>query len=337
MEHRLLARTGVRVSTLSLGAMMFGRGVNTDVDECTRMIHRSLDAGINHIDTADGYGAGDSERIVGAAVTGARREHVIVATKCFFPKGKDVNQRGGSRRWIMRACEASLRRLGTDHIDLYYLHRVDPDTDPEESLGAMDDLVRQGKVLYVGTSGASGSQLVECQWTAHERRITRPVAEQCHYSILSRAAEQDVLPTCERHKVGAIVYGPLNGGWLAGKYRRDEAPPAGSRAAQSFFDAGWWDRSRPEVDRKFDLVDRLQRIAAGAGLTLPQLAIGFVQAHPAVTSVLVGPRTPEQLDGLLGCADVALTPDVLAAIDEVVAPGVDVDPTNFLVVRGAGR
>lgn len=335
MEHRLLGRTGVRFSALSLGAMMFGRGGNTDADECVRMVHRALDAGCNHIDTADGYGGGDSERIVGRAIAGARREHVLVATKCFFPRGRDVNQRGGSRRWIMRAAEASLRRLGTDHIDLYYLHRLDPDTDTDESLAAMDDLVRQGKVGYVGTSGASGSQLVECQWAAREHGVTRPTAEQAHYSILSRAAEHDVLPTCARHRIGAVVYGPLNGGWLAGKYRREEAPPPGSRAAQRFFSAGWWDRDRPEVDRKFDLVDRLQVIATEAGLSLPQLAVGFVLAHPAVTSVLAGPRTPEQLEGMLAGADVVLGPDVLAAIDEVVAPGVDVDPTNFLVVRGA--
>lgn len=333
MEHRLLARTGVRFSELSLGAMMFGRGGNTDADECVRMIERALDAGVNHIDTADGYGGGDSERIVGRAIAGARREHVLVATKCYFPRGRDVNQRGGSRRWIMRAAEASLRRLGTEHIDLFYLHRLDPDTDVDESLRALDDLVRQGKVGYAGTSGASGSQLVECQWAARDHGVVRPVAEQAHYSILSRAAEHDVLPTCVRHKVGAIVYGPLNGGWLAGKYRRDAPPPEGTRAAQGFFSAGWWDRTRPEVDRKFDLVDRLQEIAAGAGLTLPQLAVGFVLAHPAVTSVLIGPRTPEQLDGMLATAGVTLDAGVLAAIDAVVAPGVDVDPTNFLVVR----
>ena len=173
MKHRLLAGTGVRLSALSLGTMMFGRGVNDNVDECTEIIHRSLDAGINHIDTADGYGKGESERIVGRAIAGRRRDDVVLATKCFFPRGPDVNERGGSRRWIRRAVEASLRRLQTDYIDLFYLHRLDPDTDIDESLMALDDLVRQGKILYVGTSGASGSQLVECQWAAPRTRAVR--------------------------------------------------------------------------------------------------------------------------------------------------------------------
>jgi aryl-alcohol dehydrogenase-like predicted oxidoreductase len=333
MNHRLLARTGVRLSVLSLGTMMFGRGVNENVDECTEIIHRSLDAGINHIDTADGYGKGESERIVGAALAGPRRDGVVLATKCFFPPGTDVNERGGSRRWIRRAAEASLQRLQTEYIDLFYLHRLDPDTGIDESLTALEDLVRQGKVLYVGTSGASGSQLVECQWAAREQGCTRPVAEQTHYSILARASEHDVLPTCRRHNIGAIVYGPLNGGWLADKYRRDAPPPPESRAAQQFYSPTWWDRSRPEVDRKFDVVAELRSIAHDAGLTLPQLAMGFVLAHPAVTSVLIGPRTPAQLDQLLTCADIALSPDTLAAIDHVVPPSSDVDPTNFVVVR----
>jgi aryl-alcohol dehydrogenase-like predicted oxidoreductase len=332
MKHRLLARTGVRISTLSLGTMMMGRGGNENVDECTQMIRRSLDAGINHIDTADGYGAGESERIVGAALAG-RRDDVVLATKCFFPRGPDVNQRGGSRRWITRAAEASLQRLGVEYIDLFYLHRLDPDTDIDESLTALEDLVRQGKVLYVGTSGASGSQLVECQWAAREQRCTRPVAEQAHYSLLARACEYDVLPTCRRHRIGVIVYGPLNGGWLADKYHRDAPPPPESRAAREFYSPAWWDRARPEVDRKFDIVAALGSIAAEAGLTLPQLALGFVMAHPAVTSVLIGPRTPEQLEQLLTGADIALSPDTLAAIDHVVAPASDVDPTNFVVVR----
>jgi aryl-alcohol dehydrogenase-like predicted oxidoreductase len=333
VQYRLLARTGVRLSAVSLGTMMFGRGVNDDVDECTEIIHRSLDAGINHIDTADGYGMGESERIVGSAIAGKRRDDVVLATKCFFPRGPDVNERGGSRRWIRRAAEASLRRLQTDYIDLFYLHRLDPDTDIDESLMALDDLVRQGKILYVGTSGASGSQLVECQWAAREHRCTRPVAEQTHYSILSRASEYDVLPTCSRHTIGVIVYGPLNGGWLADKYRRDAPPPPDSRAAQQFFSRTWWDRSRAEVDRKFDVVAELRSIAHDAGLTMPQLAVGFVKAHPAVTSVLLGPRTPGQLDELLTCAEIELSPDTRAAIDHVVAPQSDVDPTNFLVVR----
>ena len=250
-----------------------------------------------------------------------------------FQAAPDVNERGGSRRWIRRAVEASLQRLQTDHIDLFYLHRLDPDTDIDESLMALDDLVRQGKILYAGTSGASGSQLVEGQWAAREHGCTRPVAEQTHYSILSRASEYDVLPTCSRHNIGVIVYGPLNGGWLADKYRRDAPPPLDSRAARQFFSPAWWDRSRAEVDRKFDMVAELRSLAYDAGLSLPQLAVGFVTAQPAVTSVLIGPRTPEQLDQLLTCAEIELSPDTLAAIDHVVPPNSDVDPTNFLVVR----
>jgi aryl-alcohol dehydrogenase-like predicted oxidoreductase len=332
MDHRLLAGTGVRLGTISLGTMMFGRGVNDDVEECTQMIHRALEAGINHIDTADGYGRGDAERIVGNALAGGRREQVVLATKCYFPRGHDVNERGGSRRWIRQAADASLQRLQTDRIDLFYLHRLDPDADLEESLMALEDLVRQGKILYVGTSGASGSQLVEAQWAAQRRNWTRPVAEQVHYSALARAAEGDILPTCRRHRIGAIVYGPLNGGWLADKYRRDTAPAPGSRAAQQFYSSGWWDRTRPEVDRKFDIITRLKSIAGAAGLTLPELAVGFVKGHPAVTSVLIGPRTLGQLTQLLTCADIDLSPDVRAAVDAVVPPGVDVDPTNFVGV-----
>jgi aryl-alcohol dehydrogenase-like predicted oxidoreductase len=317
--------------------MMFGRGANGDAEECTRMIHRALDAGINHIDTADGYGKGASERIVGAATAGSRRAHVVIATKCFFPGGPDVNERGGSRRWIRRAAELSLQRLQTDYIDLFYLHRLDADTDIDESLMALEDLVRQGKVLYIGTSGATGSQLVESQWAAQRRNWTRPVAEQTHYSMLARAADYDVLPTCRRHNIGAIVYGPLNGGWLADKYHRDTAPPPQSRAARQFYSSAWWDRNRPEVDRKFDLITQLRAVAHDAGLTLPQLAVGFAKAHPAVTSVLLGPRTPDQLEDLLTCADIDLAPDVLAAIDAIVPPAVDVDPTNFVRVGPASE
>jgi aryl-alcohol dehydrogenase (NADP+) len=335
VDHRLLGRTGLRISSISLGAMMFGRGANENVEECIQMVRRSLDAGLNHIDTADGYGRGDSESIVGTALAGGLRDRVIVATKCFFPQSRDVNERGGSRRWIRRAVEASLRRLRTEYIDLFYLHRLDPDTDIEESLGALEDLVRQGKILYIGTSGASGSQLVECQWSAREHGFTRPVAEQAHYSILSRAAESDVLPTCRRHRIGTIVYGPLNGGWLADKYHRGEPAPTDSRAARQFYSGDWWDRNRSEVNRKFDVVDELRVIAGEAGVTLPQLALGFVRAHPAVTSALVGPRTLGQLDQLLECATVDLTPDTIEAIDGVVAPGVDIDPSNFVVVRSA--
>ena len=335
MEQRRLGRSGVRVGALALGAMMFGPGGNTDADDCVAMIHRALDAGVNLVDTADGYGGGESERIVGRALAG-RRDDVVLATKCYFPRGKDPNRRGGSRRWIVQACEASLRRLGVDHLDLYQLHRLDPDTDPEESLAAMSDLVRAGKVRMIGTSGATGSQLVECQWIAERARLRRPVCEQPPYSLLTRGIELDVLPTAVRHDLGVIVYGPLNGGWLTGKYRRDAEPPAGTRAAAGFFRRAWWDADRPEVASKFDLVDACAPLAAEAGLSLAHLALGFVLSNPAVSAAIIGPRTPAQLDDLLAASDVRLDADLLARLDAIVAPGIDIDPSNIVRVGPTG-
>jgi aryl-alcohol dehydrogenase-like predicted oxidoreductase len=339
---RALGSSGIMVGEISLGAMMFGRGGNEDRAECIAMIHRALDAGVNLIDTADGYGRGDSERIIGEAL-GARRDDVVVATKCSYPIGRDPNRQGGSRRWIVRAVEASLRRLAMDHVDILQLHRIDPNADHDESLAALDDLVRAGKVRSVGTSGATASELVELQWTSRRRRLVRPVVEQAHYSAFARDIERSVLPACERHRIGVLVYGPLNGGWLAGKYRRDEAPAPGSRAAKGFVDAAWWDDARPEVRRKYDLVEALASLAAEAGTTLSGLALGFALAHPAVTSLLVGPRTPAQLEPLLEPPPV-LDADTLDAIDALVAPGTDVDPANFvrthrpeLIPRGRTR
>jgi aryl-alcohol dehydrogenase-like predicted oxidoreductase len=332
MEHRVLGGSGIRVSAVSLGAMMFGPGGNRDEIECTAMIHRALDAGVNLIDTADGYTGGESERIVGRALAGGRRDDVLVATKCYFPRGKDPNRRGGSRRWIVQACEESLRRLGTDRIDLYQLHRLDPRTDLDESLGAMSDLVRAGKVLAVGTSGAAAHDLVSVQWRAQAGGHVRPIAEQSPYSVFVRAPERTLLPACLRHRVGVLVYGPLNGGWLSGKYRADAPPPEGSRAAKRFYDPGWWDRERPEVQRKLALLAELERLAADVGVPLADLALAFVLAHPAVTSAIVGPRTPAQLESALGAAGLRLDDDVLDRIDALVAPGTDVDPTDLLVV-----
>jgi aryl-alcohol dehydrogenase-like predicted oxidoreductase len=335
METRPLGSSGVQVGVLGLGAMMFGPGGNRDGDECVGMVHRALDAGANLVDTADAYTNGESERILGRALAGSRRDRAVIATKCYFPRGEDPNRGGGSRRWIHRACDESLARLGTDRIDLYQLHRLDPAVDLDESLGAMDELVRAGKVLAVGTSGVAAHDLVAAQWRARDMAFTRPVAEQSPYSVFVRAAERSLFPACLRHGVGVLVYGPLNGGWLSGKYRASEAPPAGSRAAKRFYSAGWWDRERPEVQRKLNLLDPLAALAAEAGLTLAALAQAFVLAHPAVTCALVGPRTPEQLDAALASADVRLGPAVLDRIDALVAPGTDVDPTDLVVVDGA--
>ena len=334
MEYRLLGRSGVHVGAVALGTMMFGRGGNTDAEQCVRMIHQSLDAGVNLVDTADGYSSGDSETIVGRALASSgRRDDVVVATKCYFPRGRDLNKRGGSRRWIVRACEESLRRLGTDHIDLYQLHRLDPNTDLEESLSAMDDLVHSGKVRMVGHSGVAAEQLVECQWTATRARLVRPVSEQPPYSIFSRYAERALFPACLRHGVGAIVYGPLNGGWLTGKYRRDAAPEPDSRAFRGFVSDQWWAYERTEIQRKFDVLDSLGLLAAECGVPLSHFALAFALAHPAVSAAIIGPRTQSQLDDLLAGVDVRLPDDVLARIDELVAPGTDVDPGNFVSVN----
>jgi aryl-alcohol dehydrogenase (NADP+) len=335
VENRPLGRSGIQVGALGLGAMMFGPGGNRDVDQCVGMVHAALAAGAVLVDTADGYGGGRSEEIVGLALRGARRDRAVLATKCYFPRGADPNRRGGSRRWIHRACDESLRRLGTDRIDLYQLHRLDPSVDLDESLAAMDDLVRAGKVLAVGTSGVSAHDLVTCQWRATATGVTRPVAEQSPYSVFVRAAERALFPACLRHGVGVLVYGPLNGGWLSGKYRAGQEPPEGSRAAKRFYDAAWWDRDRPEVQRKLHLIEPLTELARDRGLTLADLALAFVLAHPAVSCALVGPRTPEQLAAALAAADVRLDADALDRIDELVAPGTDVDPTDLVVVDGA--
>ncbi|TDC57168.1 aldo/keto reductase [Actinomadura sp. KC345] len=315
MEYRRLGRTGVRVSAQCLGAMMFHK--SGDTDEFERMIHRALDSGINFIDTADMYSRGESEEVVGRAI-GERRDDIVLATKFFNPMGEDRNMRGGSRRWIVRAVEDSLRRLGTDRIDLYQMHRYDWSTDIEETLGALDDLVRQGKVLYLGSSSFPADWIVEAQWAAQRRNTARFVCEQPQYSIFARSVENDMLPAALRHGMGVIPWSPLAGGWLTGKYRRGEQAPAESRFARG-------DRlaTDPSTPARFDAVERLERIADEAGLSLTHLGLGFVTEHPAVTSTIIGPKTMEQLDDLLAGADVRLSGDVLDAIDEVVPPGTD--------------
>jgi aryl-alcohol dehydrogenase (NADP+) len=317
MEQRVLGGSGVRISALTLGAMSFGATGNADADECTRIVRRALDAGITAIDTADIYSAGESERIVGAALKGVR-DDVVVATKCFNPMSRDPNHRGGSRRWIVRACEDSLRRLGTDRIDLYQLHRLDPDTDLDETLSALSDLVRQGKVLAVGTSTFPAESLVEAQWCAERRGHVRPRAEQPPYSIFVRGIERDVLPVCARYGIGTLVWSPLNGGWLTGKYQAG-AVPEDSRFARS--GRGIWRIDAPGAERKRALLPELNRIAAEAGTDLVALAIAFTLAHPAVTSAIIGPRTMDQLESQLPAADVRLSPEILDRIDKLVAPG----------------
>ncbi|BCW41673.1 aldo/keto reductase [Arthrobacter sp. StoSoilB3] len=324
MEYRLLGRTGVKVSPLCLGAMMFGPWGNNDHADAIRIIHRALDAGINFIDTADVYSGGTSEEIVGKAIEG-RRDDVFLATKFFMPmNADDPNQSGGSRRWIIREVENSLRRLNTDYIDLYQVHRPSPDTDVEETLGALTDLVRQGKVRYIGSSSYSGSQIVEAQWAARERNLERFVTEQPPYSILARGIEEDVLPTVQRHGMGTLSYSPLAGGWLSGRWRKDSAssPTSSARPSARF------DMTRFANQRKLDLVEDLAQLAEESGLSLIELAIAFVINHPGITSAIVGPRTLAQLESYLPAASVALSTDVLDRIDEIVEPGVTVNPDD---------
>ena len=319
MELRTLGRTGIQVSRLGLGTMVLGAWGNTDHDDCTRLINRAVDAGINLIDTADVYAFGESEEIVGKALAG-RRDEVVLATKFHNAMDADPNHRGNSRRWINRAVEDSLRRLQTDHIDLYQVHRPDPSTDISETIDALTDLVRAGKIGAWGTSTFPAADLVETCWAADRRHVAAPHTEQPPYSILCRGIEADVLPTCRRHGLGVIVWSPLSGGWLTGKYQRATTAPAGSRASTNpdHFDA--------DNDAKYDAVERLAVIADESGLTLTQLALAWSVEHPDVTAALLGPRTNEQLDDLLTAADVTLSADVLDAIDDVVAPGVDLNP-----------
>ncbi|WP_306204180.1 aldo/keto reductase [Actinoplanes sp. RD1] len=318
MDHRPLGRTGVRVSPLCLGTMMFGAWGNPDHDESIRIMHAALDAGINFVDTADLYSHGESEEIVGKALAG-RRDDVVLATKFHHPAGDDVNMRGNSRRWIMRAVEDSLRRLGTDHLDLYQVHRPDPETDIDETLGALTDLVRQGKIRYFGTSTFPAHQIVQAQWTAERRRRERFVTEQPPYSILARGIEADVLPVAQEYGLGVMTWSPLNGGWLSGKFRKG-ADPGSNRAKGSWLPEKY-DIGDPRNAAKLEAADALGKLADEAGLSLVHLAIGFVLAHPGVTAPIIGPRTMAQLESQLGAADVRLSGDVLDRIDEIVPPG----------------
>jgi len=315
---RALGRTGVRVSPLTLGAMMFGAWGNPDHEECVRIIETALDAGINVIDTADVYARGESESIVGKAIR-HRRDDVVLATKFHGAMSDDdPNAAGNSRRWIVRAVEDSLRRLGTDHIDLYQVHRPRPEIDIDETLAALTDLVHQGKIRYFGTSTFLPSQVVEAQWVAERRHRERPVTEQPPYSLLAREVERDVLPTAQRHGLGVLPWSPLAGGWLSGRYREGQEPGASSRIGRQ---PERHDPTSTANRRKLQAVHALQALADEAGLSLIHLALAFVLRHPAVSSVIIGPRTLDQLETQLGVEKVSLPDDVLDRIDEIVPPG----------------
>src|ERR671933_256190 len=324
MDHRPLGRTGVQVSPLCLGAMMFGAWGNTDHDDSVRIIHRALDAGVNFVDTADVYSRGESEEIVGKALRG-RRDQVVLATKVHGRMGDDPNEFGNSRRWIVREVDNSLRRLGTDWIDLYQIHRPEEETDVDETLGALTDLVRAGKVRYIGSSTFPASQIVEAQWVAERRGRERFVCEQPPYSMLVRAVEADVLPTCRRYGMGVIPWSPLAGGWLSGRWRKGQEPPTSSRQQRL---PQRFDLSIPGNRRKLEAADALAQLADEAGMTLIEMALAFVINHPAVTAAIIGPRTMEQLESQLTAADVRLSDDVLDRIDAIVPPGTNINPAD---------
>jgi aryl-alcohol dehydrogenase-like predicted oxidoreductase len=325
VEYRSLGRTGVRVSQLCLGAMMFGAWGEPDHAESVRIIHQALDAGINFIDTADVYSAGESEQIVAEALAGGKRADVVLATKFHFKMGEDPNQGGNSRRWIVRAVEDSLRRLKTEWIDLYQVHRPDPGTDLDETLGALSDLVRAGKIRYFGTSTYPAHELVTAHWLAERRDLERVACEQPPYSILHRAVEADVLPVCQAHGMGVIPWSPLAGGWLTGNYRKGRELPTSKRSdlVPAIFDI-----SLAANQRKLDAADALALLAEERGMTLIHMALAFVMAHPAITSAIIGPRTMEHLESQLGSVDVHLDGELLDRIDEVVAPGTSVNPDD---------
>jgi aryl-alcohol dehydrogenase-like predicted oxidoreductase len=322
MNHRTLGRTGMKVTPLCLGAMMFGEWGNPDHDESVRIIHRALDAGINFIDTADVYSRGESEEIVAKALSGGKRDNVVLATKVHGTMGDDPNEFGNSRRWIVREVENSLRRLNTDWIDLYQIHRPEQDTDIDETLGALSDLIHQGKVRAIGSSTFPASQIVEAQWVAQKRGRERFVCEQPPYSILVRGVEADVLPTCARYGMGVIPWSPLAGGWLSGKWRKGVEPPKSSRAERL---PQRFDLSLPGNQRKLEAAEQLAQLAEEAGMTLIEMALAFVINHPAVTAAIIGPRTMEQLESQLTAADVTLSADVLDRIDEIVPPGTNLN------------
>jgi aryl-alcohol dehydrogenase-like predicted oxidoreductase len=324
MDHRTLGRTGIKVSPLCLGAMMFGAWGNPDHDDSVAIIHRALDAGINFVDTADVYSAGESEVIVGKALAQVDRSRVVLATKVHAGMGDDPNAQGNSRRWIMAECDNSLRRLGVDYIDLYQIHRPDETADIDETLGALSDLVHAGKIRSFGSSTFPAEQIVEAQWVADRRGRERFVTEQPPYSILVRGIERDVLPVAQRYGMGVIPWSPLAGGWLSGRF--GEGKDNSSRRSERI--PGRYDLSLPGNQRKLEIVTELSRVADEAGLTMIELAVAFVLEHPAISAAIIGPRTMEHLESQLPTAAVTLEPAVLDRIDEIVAPGTNVNPED---------
>jgi aryl-alcohol dehydrogenase-like predicted oxidoreductase len=330
MRYRTLGRTGITVSELCLGAMMYGAMGNPDHDDCVRQIHHALDNGINFIDTADVYSRGESETIVGKALRG-RRDDVVLATKFFSPMSEKRNTSGGSRRWIEREIDESLRRLGTDHIDLYQCHRFPQDMDFEETLSALTDLQRKGKIRAIGSSAFPADRIVEAQWTAEKMGLGRLRCEQLSYSILTREAEKFVIPTCRRYGMGVIVYSPLGGGWLSGKYRDKSDFTPDTRIVRLASRWGGFDPDAEVNQHRLAVAGAVQGLADDLGTSIAMLSVAWTLEHPGVTSAIIGPRTFEQLDSLLGAVELELPVEVLDAIDAIVAPGTKVsavDPSS---------
>ncbi|MGC4861087.1 aldo/keto reductase [Micromonospora sp. DT41] len=318
MQYRTLGRTGVQVSTLALGAMNFGALGRTTLQDATAIIDAALEAGINLIDTADRYSQGESEEIVGRAIAG-RRDDIVLATKAGMPMGEERNHQGSSRRWLVTELDNSLRRLGVDHVDLYQIHRWDPTTSDEENLSALTDLQRAGKIRYFGSSTFPAYRIVQAEWAAREHHLSRYVTEQPSYSILQRGIETHVLPVTEQYGLGVLAWSPLASGWLSGAIRAgQEITTSRSAILPERFDLGV-----AANQARMNAVEQLASVADDAGLTMIQLALGFVTAHRAVTSAIIGPRTMDHLRSQLAAADTVLPGDVLDAIDAIVAPGVD--------------
>ena len=331
MDYRTLGPTGLKVSPLCLGTMMFGEWGGTTHDESIRIIHRALDAGINFVDTANVYSAGESEEIVGKAIRD-RRDDVVLATKVFGAMGDGPNQRGLSRKAIQEQVEHSLRRLQTDVIDLYQIHRPDPTTPWDETLSTLDDLVRQGKVRYIGASTnhyggddvwqkkLEAWQLVETLWISESHGYERFVSVQPPYSMLRRVMEDDLFPVTEHYGLGNLVWSPLEGGWLTGKYRKGQENPADSKRAESWVG----DLDDPKFEDRLDAVEELLPLAEARGVSMARFAIAWTLDHPAVTSTILGPRTMEQLEDLLPAAELEITEEEAERIDEIVPPGTSV-------------
>lgn len=330
-DLRLFGRTGLKVSPFTLGTMNFGPRGNSSHEDSIRIIHRALDAGINTVDTADVYSKGESEEIVGKALKG-RRDDVILASK--FHGNVDGNpvHQGNSRWWITQAVENSLRRLGTDHLDLYQVHRPEAQTDIDETIGALDDLVHQGKIRYYGTSVFAPAELIEAQWSAEKHRLQRPVSEQVPYSLLIRGIERETLPIARSYGLGVLTYGPLAAGWLSGKYRLGGDQPSSHRAELI---PGRFDVDAPHNVDKLKAADALAVLAEESGLSLIHLALGFVLSHPDVSSAIIGPRTLEHLDSQLGAAEGELSTDILDRIDEIVPPGTVFNERDTGIIRDA--